>query len=222
MDFIAENIREVQKRIESACERSGRSPHEITLVAVTKTVDAATIKSAYEHGIKNFGENRVQEAEKKIEELAALRQSITWHMIGHVQTNKIKSVTRLFNIVQSVDSMKLATGLDMQTQETLPVLLQVNVSGESTKSGFSVDQVSMAISEMNRLPHLNIKGLMTIAPWTDNEAEIRSVFRTLRELRDKLGLEHLSMGMTDDYEIAIEEGSTIVRIGRAIFGKRRT
>ena len=222
MDFIAENIREVQKRIESACERSGRSPHEITLVAVTKTVDAATIKSAYEHGIKNFGENRVQEAEKKIEELAALRQSITWHMIGHVQTNKIKSVTRLFNIVQSVDSMKLATGLDMQTQETLPVLLQVNVSGESTKSGFSVDQVSMAISEMNRLPHLNIKGLMTIAPWTDNEAEIRSVFRTLRELRDKLGLEHLSMGMTDDYEIAIEEGATIVRIGRAIFGKRRT
>ncbi|MEJ2740411.1 MAG: YggS family pyridoxal phosphate-dependent enzyme, partial [Dehalococcoidia bacterium] len=149
MDFIAENIREVQKRIESACERSGRSPHEITLVAVTKTVDAATIKSAYEHGIKNFGENRVQEAEKKIEELAALRQSITWHMIGHVQTNKIKSVTRLFNIVQSVDTMKLATGLDMQTQETLPVLLQVNVSGESTKSGFSVDQVSMAMSEMN-------------------------------------------------------------------------
>ena len=212
----------MQKRIESTCERSGRSPHEITLVAVTKTVDAATIKSAYEHGIKNFGENRVQEAEKKIEELAALRQSITWHMIGHVQTNKIKSVTRLFNIVQSVDSMKLATGLDMQTQETLPVLLQVNVSGESTKSGFSVDQVSMAISEMNRLPHLNIKGLMTIAPWTDNEAEIRSVFRTLRELRDKLGLEHLSMGMTDDYEIAIEEGATIVRIGRAIFGKRRT
>jgi pyridoxal phosphate enzyme (YggS family) len=222
MDFIRENIQEVQKRIEGACERSGRLPDEITLVAVTKTVDAATIASAYEHGIKHFGENRVQEAEKKIEELAAIRQSVTWHMIGHVQTNKVKPVTRLFNIVQSVDSMKLATGLDMQAQETLPVLVQVNVSGEDTKSGFSIDQVNMAINEMNHLPHLDIKGLMTIAPWTDNEEEVRSVFRTLRELRDNLGLEHLSMGMTDDYEIAIEEGATIVRIGRAIFGKRRT
>jgi PLP dependent protein len=222
MDFIRENIQEVQKRIAGACERSGRSPREITLVAVTKTVDAATITSAYEHGIKHFGENRVQEAEKKIEELAAIRQSVTWHMIGHVQTNKVKPVTRLFNIVQSVDSMKLATGLDMQAQDTLPVLVQVNVSGEDTKSGFSIDQVNMAINEMSHLPHLDIKGLMTIAPWTDNEEEVRSVFRTLRQLRDKLGLEHLSMGMTDDYEIAIEEGATIVRIGRAIFGKRRT
>lgn len=222
MDLVYENIQEVQKRIESACERSGRSPDEITLVAVTKTIDAAIITSAYEYGIRHFGENRVQEAENKIEALAALRQSITWHMIGHVQTNKVKPVTRLFNIVQSVDSMKLASSLDMQTQETLPVLVQVNVSGENTKSGFSVDQVSKAISEMNRLTHLDIKGLMTIAPWTDNEEQVRFVFRTLRELRDKLGLEHLSMGMTDDYEIAIEEGSTIVRIGRAIFGKRRT
>ena len=222
MEFIRENIQEVEKRIKTACERSGRLPHEITLVAVTKSVDAAAITSAYEYGIKHFGENRVQEAEKKIEELATLRQSITWHMIGHVQTNKVKPVTRLFNIVQSVDSMRLATSLDMQTQDTLPILVQVNVSGENTKSGFSVDEVNTAISEMKHLSHLDIKGLMTIAPWTDNMEEVRSVFHTLRELRDKLGLEHLSMGMTDDYEIAIEEGATIVRIGRAIFGKRRT
>jgi pyridoxal phosphate enzyme (YggS family) len=222
MEFIRENIQEVQKRIETACKRSGRLLHEITLVAVTKSVDAAAIASAYEYGIKHFGENRVQEAEKKIEELATLRQSITWHMIGHVQTNKVKPVTRLFNIVQSVDSIRLATSLNMQTQGTLPILVQVNVSGENTKSGFSVDEVNTAISEINHLSHLDIKGLMTIAPWTDNMEEIRSVFRTLRELRDKLGLEHLSMGMTDDYEIAIEEGATIVRIGRAIFGKRRT
>jgi pyridoxal phosphate enzyme (YggS family) len=222
MEFIRENIQEVEKRIKTACERSGRLPHEITLVAVTKSVDAAAITSAYEYGIKHFGENRVQEAEKKIVELATLRQSVTWHMIGHVQTNKVKSVTRLFDIVQSVDSMRLATSLDMQTQDTLPILVQVNVSGENTKSGFSVDEVNRAISEMKHLSHLNIKGLMTIAPWTDNMEEVRSVFRTLRELRDKLGLEHLSMGMTDDYEIAIEEGATIVRIGRAIFGKRRT
>jgi pyridoxal phosphate enzyme (YggS family) len=222
MEFIRENIQEVEKRIKTACERSGRLPHEITLVAVTKSVDAAAITSAYEYGIKHFGENRVQEAEKKIVELATLRQSVTWHMIGHVQTNKVKSVTRLFDIVQSVDSMRLATSLDMQTQDTLPILVQVNVSGENTKSGFSVDEVNTAISEMKHLSHLDIKGLMTIAPWTDNMEEVRSVFHTLRELRDKLGLEHLSMGMTDDYEIAIEEGATIVRIGRAIFGKRRT
>ena len=222
MEYIRENIQEVQKRIDTACKRSGRLPDDITLVAVTKSVDATSITSAYEYGIKHFGENRVQEAEKKIEQLTILRQSVTWHMIGHVQTNKVKQVTRLFNIVQSVDSMRLATSLDIQAQDILPVLIQVNVSGENTKSGFSVDEVNAAISEMNHLSHLDIKGLMTIAPWTDNTEEIRSVFRTLRELRDKLGLEHLSMGMTDDYEIAIEEGATIVRIGRAIFSKRRT
>ena len=221
MEFIRNNIRDVQNRMEKACDRSHRSPHEITLVAVTKTIESAAIISAYECGLRDFGENRVQSAEKKIIELSGLKPDITWHMIGHVQTNKVKPVVSLFDMIQSVDSLKLAIKLDNHIEGSLPVLVQVNVSEEVTKGGFSTDEVAGAVEKINRLPHLNVKGLMTIAPLTDNIEEVRPVFHTLRKMRDELGLEHLSMGMTDDYEIAIEEGATIVRIGRAIFGERR-
>lgn len=221
VEFVRKNIQDVRQRIERACSRSHRLPDEITLVAVTKSVNAISIASAYEYGLRDFGENRVQEAERKITELSALRPHITWHMIGHIQTNKIKPVISFFDMIHSIDTIKLATALDSHMKGPLPVLVQVNVSEETTKGGFRVDQVAGAVEQMSRLPHLDVKGLMTIAPLTDNMEEVRPIFRTLRRVRNELGLEHLSMGMTDDYEIAIEEGATIIRIGRAIFGKRR-
>ena len=220
MDIEA-NIREVQKRIAHTCERSHRLPSEITLVAVTKGFDASTVRVAFDYGIRDFGENRVQEAEEKIGQLSNLKPDITWHMVGHLQGNKAKIAVELFDIIHSVDSIKLAEILSRRGENTLPVLLQVNVSGEAPKSGFAVDEVTKAVEEIRRLPNLNVIGLMTIAPLVAAPEEARPVFRKLRMLRDSLGLEHLSMGMTDDFEVAIEEGATILRIGRAIFGDRR-
>ena len=216
------NIREVQERIAGACERSSRLPGEVTLVAVTKTVDVAVIRSAFGCGIKDFGENRVQEAEEKIGRLSALGSGVTWHLIGHLQSNKAKTAAELFDIIHSVDSLRLAGILNRQTERVLPVLLEVNVSAEATKSGLAVDEVTEVIEKIRQLPNLEVKGLMTIAPLVADPEEVRPVFSKLRELRNSLGLEHLSMGMTDDFEVAIEEGATIVRVGRAIFGERRS
>ena len=221
MDNIQANLQEVYQRINHACERSRRKPNDIKLVAVTKGLPATTIRTAFECGIRDFGENRIQEAQGKIEALSDLRSQITWHMVGHVQSNKARLAAQLFDIIHSVDSVKLARLLNKQTQETLPVLIQVNVSGEITKNGFEVGQVANAIDEINRLPNLKIAGLMTIAPIADDPEDVRPIFRELRQMRDNLRLEHLSMGMTDDFEVAIEEGATIVRIGRAIFRNRR-
>lgn len=217
MDYIKENVEQVQKRIAEACERSHRTPGEVTLVAVTKGVNAAAIQAAFNCGLREFGENRVQEASGKIDELAELRPHITWHMIGHLQTNKAKTVADIFDIVQSVDSVRLATVLNDKAGKVLPVLLQVNISAESTKFGTSVEEVNRMIEQIGKLSNLELKGLMTIAPLVEDPEEVRPVFRELRRLRDNLGLEHLSMGMTDDFEVAIEEGATIIRIGRAIF-----
>jgi pyridoxal phosphate enzyme (YggS family) len=218
---IEANLGEVRSRIASACQRSRRSPDEITLVAVTKGFDAQAIRDAFDCGLRDFGENRVQEADGKIEQLSDLRASVTWHMVGHLQSNKAKIAAQIFDIIHSVDSMKLARTLNERIQKPLSVLLQVNVAGEEPKSGFAVEEIAPAAQEIMKLPNLQVKGLMTIAPLVDNPEEVRPVFRKLRELRDSLGLEHLSMGMTDDFEVAIEEGATIVRIGRAIFGQRR-
>ena len=216
---IAANLQQVERRIAKACERANRLPAEITLVAVTKGVEASVIRETFALGITNFGENRVQEAQAKIVQLSDLKPHLTWHMVGHLQSNKAKTAVELFDIIHSVDSTRLAEILNHRTQRKLPILLEVNVSGETTKSGFTSDEVVEAATELKRLPNLEIKGLMTIAPLTVNPEEVRSVFRRLRELRHQLGLEHLSMGMTDDFEIAIEEGATILRIGRAIFGE---
>jgi len=218
---IAANIKEVQRRIERACQRSHRSPSEITLVAVTKGFEATAIRAAFDCGIRNFGENRVQEAEDKIAQLSDLKPNVTWHMVGHLQSNKAKRATDLFDIIHSVDSVRLAEILNRRVEKTLPVLLEVNVSGEATKGGFSVDETAMAVEKIRLLPNLKVIGLMTIAPLVADPEEVRPVFRKLRELRDFLGLEHLSMGMTDDFEVAVEEGATMLRIGRAIFGDRR-
>jgi len=190
-------------------------------VAITKGFEASVIRTAFDLGIIDFGENRVQEAEGKIAQVSDLRPTVTWHMVGHLQSNKAKAALEIFDIIHSVDSIRLAGILNRLAKKQLPILLEVNVSGESTKAGFSPDEVAPAVKEMRQLPNLNLMGLMTVAPMTAEPEEVRPVFRKLREMRDSLGLKHLSMGMTDDFEVAVEEGSTMLRIGRAIFGERR-
>ncbi len=219
---IKTNIEVVRGRIANACQRVGRSPEEVTIVAVTKTVEPSAIATVFKLGITHFGENRVQEAVAKIGQLSGLKPRPTWHMVGHLQTNKAKVAVELFDLIHSVDSVRLAEVLSQRTGKVLPILLEVNVSGEASKSGFSIAKVAPALEVISRLPRLEIKGLMTIAPLVADAEQVRPVFRQLRSLRDSLGLKHLSMGMTDDFEVAIEEGATMVRIGRAIFGERET
>ena len=219
---IEANIRQVKTRIAGACQRVNRSPDEVTLVAVTKTVDPSLIATAFELGVTHFGENRVQEAVTKIGQLSELKLHPTWHMVGHLQTNKARVAVEIFDIIQSVDSVRLAEVLSHRTEKTLPVLLEANVASEGSKSGFSVAEVTSALEAISRLPRLEIKGLMTMAPLVADAEQVRPVFQQLRSLQDSTGLEHLSMGMTDDFEVAIEEGATMVRIGRAIFGERET
>jgi len=219
---IEVNIERVNQHIIRACQRVGRSPDEVTLVAVTKNVEPSAIATAFKLGIRHFGENRVQEAVEKIERLSWLESHPTWHMVGHLQSNKAKAAVEIFDIIHSIDSIRLAEVISQRTQRTLPILLEVNVSGEARKSGFSIAKVEEALEAISRLPRLEIKGLMTIAPMVTDAEQVRPVFQRLCSLRDSFELEHLSMGMTDDFEVAIEEGATLVRIGRAIFGKRET
>ncbi len=219
---IEDNIRNVEQRIAGACERAGRSPEEVTLVAVTKTVEPPAIEAAFNAGIRNFGENRVQEAKSKLEPLKDFRPRMTWHMVGHIQTNKAKTALAIFDIIHSVDSLRLAKILNEHSEAKLPVLIEVNVAAETTKNGFLLHEVDEAVREIGRLPKLELQGLMTVAPLISDAEEVRPVFRRLRYLGKALGLKHLSMGMTDDFEVAIEEGATMVRIGRLIFGERKT
>ena len=215
---IAENLRQVEQRIARAAERAGRSPADVTLIAVTKGRSAQAVAAAVQAGVSHIGENRVQEASAKIAEVSAAGLRPTWHMIGHLQRNKAKTAVEFFDIIHSIDSLRLAEALSSHAASTVPVLLQVNISGEETKSGLSIGELAGAADAIGRLGNLDIKGLMTIAPLVSDAEAVRPVFSRLRELRDSLGLEHLSMGMTDDFEVAVEEGSTMVRIGRAIFG----
>ena len=233
---LATNIARVRERIAAAARRVGRDPEEITLVAVTKTVPAHRVREAWELGLTDFGENRVQEAVAKIPlvvpegERASDRPPPRWHMIGHLQRNKVKHVIPLFDIIHSVDSVRLAREIERraaQAGRVMPILLEVNVAGEATKYGFAPEEVAAAVEDIAPLPHLEIHGLMTVAPIAEDPEEVRPHFRRLRELRDALARRfpsldwrHLSMGMTDDFEVAIEEGATMVRIGRAIFGGR--
>ncbi len=210
----------MEERIAQACQRAGRSPSEVTLIAATKTAPPSAIRDAFTAGLRNFGENRVQEARAKIGELADLTSQLVWHMVGKLQTNKVNMAIGTFDIIHSVDSLNLARTLSQRAQVTLPILIQVNVAGEATKGGFSLAEAKTAIEDIARLPHLEVRGLMTIAPMAEKAAEVRPVFRQLHLLGQALGLAHLSMGMTDDFEVAIEEGATLVRIGRAIFGER--
>jgi len=215
---VAERLALVQERVARAAERAGRSPAEVTIVAVSKSFPAQAIEEAVAAGIAHIGENRVQEAAAKIPSLPHL--PVTWHMVGHLQTNKAKTALELFDIIQSMDSLRLAEALSRRADRPIPVLLEVNVAGEASKFGFSPREVIQAAEAVARLPHLNVCGLMTIAPLVSDPEEVRPVFRELRRLGDALGVDELSMGMTDDFEVAIEEGATLVRIGRAIFGER--
>jgi pyridoxal phosphate enzyme (YggS family) len=217
---IGQNLAGIRKRIAKAAEKAGRSPSEVTLVAVTKTVDVAAIQEAFAAGLCHFGESRIQEAKDKIPALSCLERHPTWHLVGHLQTNKAKTAAEMFDVIHSVDSLKVAEAISQHAGRDMPVLVQVNVAGEASKYGFALQDTIAALEHIARLPHLRIKGLMTIAPYADDPEEVRPVFRRLRLMRDSLGLEHLSMGMSQDFEVAIEEGATLVRIGRAIFGER--
>ena len=204
----------------AACRQASRSPDEVTLVGVSKGMPASRVAEAHAAGLQDVGENRVQEAADKIEALAAQGVRPRWHLVGHLQTNKAKTVTGLFAILHSVDSFRLAQALSRRAREPLPILLEVNVAQEASKFGFTPQEVASALRSIVDLPNLDVRGLMTIAPQTDQPESVRPVFQRLRELRDELGLRELSMGMTNDFEVAIEEGATMVRVGRAIFGER--
>lgn len=217
---VAEQLTRVRERMAAACRRAGRSPDEVTLVGVSKGVPAQRVAEAHAAGLQDVGENRVQEAAAKIEALAAQGVRPRWHLVGHLQTNKAKTVTGLFAILHSVDSVRLAQALSRRAREPLPILLEVNVAQEASKFGFTPQEVASALRSIVDLPNLDVRGLMTIAPQTDQPESVRPVFQRLRELRDELGLRELSMGMTNDFEVAIEEGATMVRVGRAIFGER--
>jgi pyridoxal phosphate enzyme (YggS family) len=219
---VAERVEAVRRRIESACARAGRPPDEVTLVAITKTFPPAAVREAAAAGLRDFGENRVQEAQAKLPQLADLTPRPTWHMVGHLQTNKVKTAMGLFDIIQSVDSLHLAEAISGRAPENrrVPVLLEVNVAGESAKYGFRPEELPEAAAAAQRLPGLDVRGLMTVAPLVEDAEEVRPVFRRLRELARAVHLRELSMGMTDDFEVAVEEGATIVRVGRAIFGER--
>lgn len=215
-----ERLQAILQRIARAAERARRAPSDVTLIAITKTVAPPDIERAFRLGVRHFGENRVQETEDKIAALAHLRPHITWHMVGHLQGNKAKKAVTLFDMVQSVDSLPLAQELSRRAAKPLPVLLEVNVAGEASKSGFRPEAVAEAARAVARLPSLELRGLMTVAPPVSDPEQVRPVFRRMRALRDALGLAELSMGMTDDFEVAVEDGATMVRIGRALFVER--
>jgi pyridoxal phosphate enzyme (YggS family) len=229
-DRLFENIKIVYRKISHAAMKAGRNPDEVKLVPVTKSVDAKTIKAAVECGLRVFGENRVQEAKRKItgDELQTLCERIEWHLIGHLQKNKTKDAVRLFELIHSVDSLSLAEELDRQAGKTgklQRVLVQVKLSEEETKYGADESEVPALLTGMQGLHHLKLEGLMTIPPFFDEGEGARPFFRRLRQMRDhavKQGfrLPELSMGMSNDFEVAIEEGATMVRIGTAIFGER--
>lgn len=217
---IADNIQSVRGRIRAACERAGRDPARVLLVgasSASKGVTPAMVLQALDAGLRDFGENYVQEAERAICALGERAREATWHLIGHLQTNKAREAVRLFDIIHSVDSLRLAQQLDRRSPKRLRVLLEVNIAGEASKFGFAPGEVAAAVRDIGALPNLELAGLMTVAPMAPDPEDVRPVFRELRLLAEANGLPELSMGMTDDFEVAIEEGATIVRIGRAIF-----
>lgn len=229
---IAQNIARVRERIEQAAGRVRRDPQAITLMAVSKTVDPERIRQAMQAGIRVFGENRVQEFAEKFPD-ASSRQRAEWRLIGHLQTNKAGKAVEIFDAVDSVDSLRLAEKLDRAAaaaNRILPVLIEINAGGEQSKSGVPLDspQLEELLQGMEKLEHLQVRGLMAVPPFTADPEAARPYFRLLRDLRDKIAMrklpriqmDTLSLGMSHDFEVAIEEGSTCVRVGTAIFGER--
>jgi hypothetical protein len=229
---IAENIARVRERISAAAQRAGRNPNEITLMGVSKTFPTERIREAYAAGLRVFGENRVQEFAGKADALGDLPNT-EWHLIGHLQSNKAAKATELFNAVDSLDSVRLAEKLDASAEgagKTLSVLIEINVGGEQAKSGVAPgsDELERILKGAARWKNLRVRGLMTVPPYTDDPEGARAYFRQLREIRDGIAarrlpaasMDVLSMGMSHDFEVAIEEGATWVRVGTAIFGER--
>ncbi len=225
---ISDNIKTVTNRIAAAAKRAGRGPASIRLVVVTKTIDVARIKEAVDAGATILGENRVQEAREKIEKLGSVA---SWHLIGHLQANKAKYAVRLFDLIHSIDGLELAKEIDRQAAKTgkvQNVLIEVNIGGEASKAGMTVRNAPALVREAAKLGNIAIQGLMTIPPFSENPDDSRPYFRVLNELAESIAYEkipgvsmrELSMGMSGDFEVAIEEGATLVRVGTAIFGER--
>ncbi len=217
--MLSERLKKLNDQIAEACHRLSRNPADITLIAVTKYANLETIREAYGFGLRTFGESRIPAA---LDKLARLPSDIAWHFIGHLQSNKVGKAIGRFSLIHSVDSCELAQKISLasiQNSCTTPILLQVNTSGEPSKQGFTSDTCRRHFLDLSRLPGISIDGLMTMAPLTDDTNVIRACFSHLRILRDDLKLRHLSMGMSHDFPIAIEEGATLLRIGSALFGK---
>ncbi len=226
--MLRDNLREVEANIQKACERAGRAREEVTLIAVSKTKPISMLEEIYDEGIRHFGENKVQELCDKYENM---EKDIKWHMIGHLQRNKVKSVIDKATLIHSVDSIRLAETIETEAAKKdliVDVLIEVNVAEEDSKFGLKVEEVMEMVETIATFPHIRIKGLMTIAPFVADPEENRPVFAALRKLSvdiankniDNVSVDILSMGMTNDYQVAIEEGATIVRVGTAIFGER--
>lgn len=226
--MLQENYSQVEARIRAACERAGRSRSEVTLIAVSKTKPASMIEEIYSYGQRDFGENKVQELTEKYDVLPA---DIRWHLIGHLQRNKVKYIVDKACLIHSVDSLRLAQAIQEQAKKkgvTVPVLIEVNVAGEESKFGVSVEEAPALAEEIAKLGNLSLQGLMTIAPYVPDPEDNRDIFRQLKKLSvdiaakniDNVTMNILSMGMTNDYEVAVEEGATLVRVGTGIFGER--
>ena len=226
--MLKDQLQEVEKRIQAACDRAGRKREEVTLIAVSKTKPVETLQEAYDLGVRIFGENKVQELTAKYE---ALPKDIHWHMIGHLQTNKVKYIIDKAELIHSVDSLKLAETIEKEAAKhdlIADILVEVNVAEEESKFGMKMEEVIPFVEKVSAFPHVRVRGLMTIAPFVEDPEENRSIFADLHKLyidikkksHDNDTVSVLSMGMTNDYEVAIEEGATMVRVGTGIFGAR--
>lgn len=226
--YLKENFQSVEARIQAACDRAGRSRKEVTLIAVSKTKPVEMLQTIYDAGSRDFGENKVQEMCDKIEQLPT---DIRWHMIGHLQTNKVKYIVGRVSLIHSVDSLHLAQEIEKQAAKLdviVPILIEVNIAEEESKFGIHKEETISLVREVATLPHIRIQGLMTIAPYVENPEDNRAYFRGIKQLSvdiareniDNVSMDCLSMGMTGDYEVAIEEGATMVRVGTGIFGER--
>ena len=225
---LAQNLEKIRQRIRAACERAGRDTDSVALLAVTKSQPPEVVAAAADLGLTLFGENKVQEARAKI---PLCPGKLRWHFIGHLQSNKCRDAVELFEMIQSVDSLPLAREIARRAEQaakTMPVLLEVNVAGEASKFGYQPERLLAELKEVNALPRIEMRGLMTVPPWSSDPEKTRPHFRRLRELNERCGqilgapLPCLSMGMSGDFEVAIEEGATIIRIGTALLGPRTT
>lgn len=226
--MVKENLEEVENNIAAACERAGRKRSEVTLIAVSKTKPVELIRDAIDYGIKDFGENKVQEMCDKME---IISEKINWHMIGHLQRNKVKYIVDKAYLIHSVDSLRLAEQINQEAQKknvVCNILIEVNIAGEESKFGVAKEEVKSLLEAIKNLKHVHVKGLMTIAPFVDDAEDNREYFQEMHKLfidmrqenTDNISMEILSMGMTGDYQVAIEEGATMVRVGTGIFGAR--